>query len=216
MASTPTEHDHIAPNVQPRKSKFMIHPLDDSLLLLVDFKANPDLSAKLLDESLGPLKPHLSKVKNGRFYKGKVTVVISGNRPTRRNLVCQKPRSMIRGGGILWSNDKQKGEGQSNERYLFIDGRMRDLRRNEDTLVFPLISLDWRVVQLQRLAGRGEKFMSNLSSRAHEQGKRVRVWGAPNDELSWRRMMKSNIDWLSIDDHPRFLTFAREGLMVKD
>ena len=217
VASIPTlgdQHSRPPQDIlrQPRTFNSMIHPHDESLLLLVDFKANPDLTAKLLDKSLGPLKPHLSKVKNGRFYKGKVTVVISGKRPKKRNLICQKSRSISRGGGTPWSRSKRIGDRQSDARYLFLDGRMRDLRRQEDTLVFPLISLDWKVIQLQRLAGRGERFMTNLSARAHEQGKRIRVWGGPNNEYSWKSMMKSNIDWLSIDDHLRFSTFATKGL----
>ena len=187
-----------------RKKNSMIHPHDESLLLLVDFKANPNVSARLLDAELEPLKPHLSKVKNGFFYKGRVTVVVSGNRPKKGNLVSRKAHSTMSGGGI----PQPSRVNTVKERYLFIDGRMRDLRRQEDTLLFPLISLDWKVVQLQRLAGRGEKFMTKVSSQAHKQGKRVRIWGAPNKEHFWNSMVNSNIDWLSIDDHSRFSMFV--------
>ena len=54
----------------------------------------------------------------------------------------------------------------------------------------------------------GERYMKNMVEQAHDQGKLLRIWGAPNNERNWRTMLRSNVDYLSIDDHAKFATFA--------
>ena len=154
--------------------------------LLVDFKGDADKSAELLQRAVGPLRPYLSRVdKKGRFHQGKITVLISGNRPKEHTLVHK-----------------------SGERFLFLDGRQRDIRDNTDTTLVPMVSLPWRDLHLARVLGRGEQHMKNIVQKAHEQGKRIRIWGAPNHEEAWLSMVKSNIDLVSVDDHPRYLRFV--------
>lgn len=223
----------------------LIDPHDDSLILLVDFKADPNLSAKLLNKAIKPLKPYLSKVKNGEFHKGRVTVIVSGNRPTEENLFDES--------GILNNFDKESNTSEENEvtstdvkvvglsrrpfgfaktilqkttdrnpsqvetlldneeRFLFIDGRVNDLYEQKSTSMYPLISLNWTTIQFYRLLGKGKEFVKECTDLAHSQGKRLRIWGAPNNEAIWRFMMRNNVDWLSIDDHDRFARFAMKS-----
>lgn len=158
----------------------------DNLSLLVDFKGDADQSASLLQVALTPLRPFLSKVdRHGVFHQGRLTVLISGNRPCAGSL-----------------------QSSNGERFLFLDGRVRDVRTNADTHLVPMVSLPWRQVKLAKALGRGERYMKQLSEQAHAQGKLVRVWGAPNRECSWRQMVRGNIDLLSIDDHPKFARFV--------
>ncbi len=239
-----------------KKSRSLIDPSDDSLILLVDFKADPNICAKLLSKAIEPLKPYLSKVKNGKYYKGQVTIIVSGSKPKEENLFersvgsksddnymlessndktvnIAKPffgrnqslKNMIRPFGfanviLRQSNyhsmipmEQQQHEQtvQSKERYLFMDGRVNDLYQQKSTSMYPLISLNWSTVQFYRLLGKGDEFMKECADLAHSQGKRLRIWGAPNIESIWRRMMRSNVDWLSIDDHDRFARFAMKS-----
>jgi len=185
----------------------VINPHDGSLILLVDFKADPNVSARLLDTALGPLKPYLSKVKNGRFEKGKVTVVVSGNRPKNHNLYPTEPEQTEHKHKPIFSSPEMD---MNAERYLFLDGRMRDLHNQEDSSLVPLISLDWKMIQFRQLVGKGDEFMQQMSETAHSQGKRLRIWGAPNTERTWTNMLRNNVDWLSIDDHARFARFINK------
>lgn len=216
----------------------LVDPHDDSLILLVDFKANPNLSAKLLNEAIKPLKPYLSKVKNGEFHKGRVTVIVSGNRPSEENLfvdcgisntsdknkitsidtnvIGRSRRPFGFASTILqMTTDKNPSEieklFENEERFLFVDGRVNDLYEQKATSMYPLISLNWTTVQFYRLLGKGNEFIKECVDLAHSQGKRLRVWGAPNNESVWRFMMRNNVDWMSIDDHDRFASFAMKS-----
>jgi hypothetical protein len=171
---------------------FLVPPDSDSLTLLVDFKGDAEKSVSLLHQVLAPLQPYLSMVdKNGEFHRGKVTVLISGNRPKEDQLTHS-----------------------SGERFLFIDGRKHDIRTGTDTILVPLVSIPWRSLHLSRALGRGEQHMRHLADQAHAQGKLLRIWGAPNREGLWRQMMNSNVDLLSIDDHARFSLFASANVFL--
>lgn len=176
------------------------------LNLLVDFKGNPEASVALLRDALSPLRPYLTHVdERGRLKRGIVTVLISGRRPSDKSLF----------GGPLCKPDFNSDNDHAQQcRYLFIDGRVKDVTGNADSLLVPLVSIHWRTIQFARLFGRGEKYMKKLSDRAHAQGKQLRIWGAPNSERIWKKMVKSNVDYLSIDDHDRFAIFAKRFRFV--
>lgn len=239
---------------QKSKRHVILNPCDDALILLVDFKADPDLSAKLLGRAIRPLMPYLSKVKNGKFEKGAVTVIISGHRPTRHCLFSEEEeegqqyqrqhenkemrlfqRPLFRGGSSVKRDGQciittpslwEKGQSLISERmrhrehlvddsatrYLFLDGRMRDLNSQEDSSLVPLVSMDWNFIRLRNLFSRErDEIMKQLTEQVHSQGKRIRIWGAPNTEKSWTMMLKSNVDWLGIDDHERFVRFVKRA-----
>jgi len=167
------------------RARQRLPPVND-LNLLVDIKGSPDEAAKLLQAALSPLRPFLSKVdRKGVFRHGRLTVIVSGCRPCPASL-----------------------QSSNGERFLFLDGRVKDIHANADTHLVPLVSLPWRHVRLARAVGRGESYMRRLSDKAHAQGKLVRIWGAPNHEKSWHKMVKGNIDLLSIDDHAKFARFV--------
>jgi hypothetical protein len=159
---------------------------DDTLTLLVDLKGSAEKSVNLLQQVLTPLKPFLSHVdRNGRYNQGPVTVLISGNRPRDDILVSD-----------------------CGNRYLFVDGREEDIHGNTDTNLVPMVSLSWRSLIIPRFLGQGESYMRSLAGKAHAQGKRLRIFGAPNREYLWSEMLNNSIDFLSIDDHARFRRFA--------
>jgi hypothetical protein len=214
-----------------KQDAMILNPHDGSLILLVDFKADPNLSAKLLDKSIAQLKPYLSKVANGKFVKGKVTVLISGNRPKKHCLFSEeqptshRKSSLFRGGaaaGADTRNDKQSSwqryvlqrftspkVDENATRYLFLDGRIGDLNTQQDSSLVPLVSFDWKMIQFRQLfRGKGDDVIQKMTDRAHAQGKRMRIWGAPNTEQSWISMLRNNVDLLSVDDHERFARFA--------
>jgi hypothetical protein len=153
---------------------------------MVDFKGDAEKSVQLLHQALAPLKPYLSRVdKNGNLKRGKVTVLVSGNRPRDESLMDTT---------------------SSGDRFLFIDGRAHDF--HTDARLVPMVSLPWRNLQMARMIGRGEAYMQRMAEKAHVSGKRLRIWGAPNKEHLWAQMVRNNVDLLSIDDHDKFVKFA--------
>jgi hypothetical protein len=177
--------------VSPGRPK-LIGPETDSLTLLVDFKGDPEKSTSLLEQALTPLLPYLSRVtKSGEFRRGQVTVLISGNRPSDELLLRRHTAK------------------HSGNRYLFLDGRMCDISSQSDTTLVPMVSIPWRILNLARSIGQGEAYMRHLANQAHQQGKLLRVWGAPNNEQVWRQMVRGNVDLLGIDDHTKFAQFAK-------
>eukprot|EP00565_Helicotheca_tamesis_P003818 CAMPEP_0185723416 /NCGR_PEP_ID=MMETSP1171-20130828/271_1 /TAXON_ID=374046 /ORGANISM="Helicotheca tamensis, Strain CCMP826" /LENGTH=337 /DNA_ID=CAMNT_0028391115 /DNA_START=157 /DNA_END=1170 /DNA_ORIENTATION=+ len=195
----------------------IVNPEDDVLIFIVDLKDDAKESTPILHKALEPLQPYLSKIdKSGKFVKGKVTVLISGNRPTEESLIYRSQPE--RGGSTLGMKRhiSNKMHVQTNstdpiangERYMFIDGRPHDINCKADTTLVPLVSVPWIKVQLARFFGMGDSYMKRTVIEAHKQGKRVRIWGAPNSEGLWHKMMRSNVDLLSIDDHRRFENFV--------
>jgi hypothetical protein len=163
------------------------------LTLLVDFKGDPAKSIVLLQQALQPLRPFLSRVdKKGVFHRGPVTVLISGNKPTEQQLLSG-------------------GDAAAGDRFLFLDGRENDIHEEADTTLMPMVSIPWRAMYKHRLVGRAGEYMRTMAAKAHEQGKLLRIWGAPNEESVWRQMLQNNVDLLSIDDHPGFARFAAGG-----
>ena len=162
------------------------HPKVDNLNLLVDFKGDPEESTALLQSALAPLRPWMSRVdREGQFHQGKLTVLISGNRPAEECL--------------------RSGDG---ERFLFLDGRLGDVYSDSDTNLVPLVSIPWHQLKIARAFGRAEAYMKHVASKAHAQGKLVRIWGVPNKESCWASMVRGGIDLLSIDDHAKFARFV--------
>lgn len=159
---------------------------EDGLTLMVDFKADAEKSVSLLKDMLAPLRPFLTKVdKHGNLKKGKLTILVSGNRPKAESLVTPE-----------------------GERFIFIDGRAKDIYSNTDTNLVPMVSIPWRNVQMANWMGRGEKYMRGMADKAHSQGKQLRIWGAPNTEQLWRQLLQHNVDVLSIDDHAKYVRFT--------
>jgi hypothetical protein len=164
----------------------------DAIILLVDIKEDPIESIRLLKVALTPLLPHLSKIDSiGQFAQGQITVVLSGNLPKQFEVL----------------EDANKEEG---ERFLFLDGRESDLIDNSDTRVVPMVSFSWTHFPLvDRVLGREESSLRELAAMAHQQGKLLRIWGAPNRDSTWDSMLKGNVDILSVDNHERYLRYAK-------
>lgn len=159
---------------------------DDGLTLMVDFKADAEKSVSLLKDVLAPLRPYLTKVdKHGNLKKGKLKILVSGNRPKVESLITPE-----------------------GERFIFIDGRAKDIHSNTDTNLVPMVSIPWRNVQMANWMGGGEKYMRAMTDKAHTQGKKLRIWGAPNTEQLWLQLLQQNVDVLSIDDHAKYMRFT--------
>jgi hypothetical protein len=84
-----------------------------------------------------------------------------------------------------------------------IDGRLPDVDANPSPHLVPWVSenwsshFQWRGVG-ERPAAEVEK-LRGLVRRAHEQGRQVRFWGAPDSEALWRLQHDSGVDFINTD-----------------
>jgi hypothetical protein len=149
------------------------------LLLLIDFKSGADETYVALEPLLERYASMLVHDVDGQRQPGAVQVVISGNRPIPA--IAADPN-----------------------RRAYIDGRLPDLERPESAAWMPLISDHWG--NHFRWRGRGsldaedQAKVSEILSRAHEQGRRVRFWATPDHEAAWRVLHDQGVDLINTDD----------------
>lgn len=139
---------------------------DEPLVLLVDIKANGQEVYRHLRGVLENYRGMLTQFEGNQVRPGAVTIVLSGNRPM-----------------ALVAADKQ--------RLCAIDGRFADLDANPPLPVslVPWISGNWRSISDwtgsdELMAGELKKLVQ-LNRKARRQGRKLRLWGAPDRKEAW-------------------------------
>lgn len=146
--------------------------------LLIDIKANGRQVYEVLAATLERYKEMLTRFDGELAVSGRVSVVISGDRPIEA-IRASKPR------------------------YCAVDGRMIDLEGLTPTSLMPLVSDSW-LTHFRWLGGRGmptdqrEKLRA-LVAKAHAQGRKVRFWAVPERPEVWRELWDARVDYLGTD-----------------
>ncbi len=158
-------------------------------LLMIDLKNEGAASYELLKKQLAPYAYLLDRVENGRHLPGPVKVFLSGDRPVEQIAA---------------------DAGQ----YVGIDGRPGDLGKGYDAQVMPVISESFRKVV--NWDGKGvlpeseRQKLAALATRVHGEGKRLRLWGAPDTEGVWATFHACGVDLLNADDLGRLQRFLQD------
>lgn len=144
--------------------------------LWIDIKYEGKTVIERLEELIGPYRRMLySPALNP---KGKVQLIISGDRPYDLILGDDKP-------------------------YFFLDGRPADLKDNYSSEKMPFISQNiYNVCQIN-----GEGFLENselatleeLVAECHDQGKKIRFWATPDNERMWKQLLTAEVDLINTD-----------------
>ncbi|WKN30162.1 phosphatidylinositol-specific phospholipase C/glycerophosphodiester phosphodiesterase family protein [Porifericola rhodea] len=146
--------------------------------LMIDIKTEAEASYAKLKELLKEYENMLSYTENGTYHKRAVTIFLSGNRPIES---VQKETL----------------------RYVGIDGRPNDLGKGYDSHFMPFISQHFG--QVARWNGEGEipqaeyQKLKKLISRAHSEGKKVRLWASPDQQNAWEVLLKAEADLINTD-----------------
>ena len=89
-------------------------------------------------------------------------------------------------------------------RYACFDGELTDLDSGAPADLVPLISSNWGQSFKWRGTGpmpEAEKLkLQTIVSKAHQQGRRVRFWGAPDQLSFWREIRANGVDLINTDD----------------
>lgn len=162
-----------------RAQKFngRIYPNGPPLILLIDIKSDANDTYRTLEmvlqqyaDLLTPFPGHTTNA---------VLAILSGNRP-RDRVAAQK------------------------KRFVAIDGRLPDLQSNPPTDLIPLISDDWK----RHFSWRGtgplpdheKQKLRSLVQSAHQQGRKIRFWGAPDLPDAWNEFHDAGVDLINTDN----------------
>ncbi len=174
-----------------QKNKGHIYTIPSEFWLLIDIKSEPETTFSLLKKQLAPYKDFLTQIDNGKKRDRAVTVVISG----------AVPRETI-------ENEK--------DRYVFVDGRLQDLETNPSPELVPWISNSWSSIFSWKGKGKiPEQELNKLKdivSRAHEQGRKVRFWGAPQTQECWEVLYNEGVDFINTDFPSRLSEFLKSKM----
>jgi hypothetical protein len=158
--------------------------------LLIDFKATNHLDSLAmyakLREVLKEYPGMFSTFRNGKKETNALVVVLTGNYP-REELIAESKR---------WASG---------------DGKLADLESNPTADLVPWISENWQPIFKWR--GKGAMPDDDLARlkqivrKAHEQGRRVRFWGSPDNPVFWKTMLEQGVDLINTDDLAGFAEF---------
>jgi glycerophosphoryl diester phosphodiesterase len=156
-----------------------VYPGGPEFTLLVEFKGDWRTSYPVLLDLLKQYAGMLTIFRPGVTQTNAIRVVITGNRS----------RKMF--------------EGEST-RYMALDGDLADLDSGAPADLIPWISSNWRQSFKWRGVGpmpEPEKAkLKEIVAKAHQQGRRVRFWGSPDQPLFWGEMLADGVDLINTDD----------------
>lgn len=149
--------------------------------LLIDIKSESTNTYIALRKVLESYAPMLTRFQTAKTETNAVTIIISGNRP--RGLMTAEAT-----------------------RFASYDGRLADLEAVDSPHLIPLISDNWALHFKWRakaeegpLPDAERAKLRTLISRAHQQGRRIRFWGAPDQPAMWRELHVAGVDYLNTD-----------------
>jgi hypothetical protein len=157
-------------------------------VLLVELKSDWKTSYPVLREILKEYAGMLTTFRGDRTETNAIRIIITGRRS----------REMFAGETI---------------RYAALDGDLPDLETDAPASLIPWISTDWTRPFTWRGSGpfsEAERTkLRELVSKAHQQGRRIRFWDAPDRPEFWREMLANDVDLINTDD----LTGAQKFLL---
>ena len=152
---------------------------DRPFFLMVDCKTSGEEMYPVLKKVLEPYKDLFCSVNDGEYKEGAILFFLSGDRP-------------------LETLPKETS------RFVFLDGRIKDLDKGISHELMPVISdnyansFSWK--------GNGNmpeeelKKMREIINQTHKEGKLFRWWGAPQTKTSRQLLLKEGVDLIGTDD----------------
>jgi hypothetical protein len=156
-----------------------VYPSGPECTLLIDLKTRWQTIYPVLRDTLKNYSDMLTVFESGATKTNAIRVIITGYR----------------------SKDMFAGEAI---RYACVDGELADLESGASADLVPWISGNWR--QSFGWGGTGpmpeaEKGrLQAIVAKAHQQGRQVRFWGAPDQQVFWREMRADGVDLINTDD----------------
>jgi hypothetical protein len=162
-----------------RKNKGHVYPNGPEFTLLIEFKGEWKTSYPALRDLLKQYASMLTVFRGDKKETNAITVIITGHRS----------REMFAGESV---------------RYAAMDGDLEDLGTKDSANLIPWISSSWSQTFKWRGTGpipEAEKArLKAIVARAHEQGRKVRFWEAPDKPAFWNELLADGVDLINADD----------------
>lgn len=160
----------------------------ESIILLIDIKSDADETYLELKKIVEKYQSILTKYENGKVITKAVTIILSGN----------KPYSTLQNDSV---------------RYAFIDQSLLSLNKPYNQTVCAMASTKYSNVFKWKGKGKIPKDekenLISLVNKAHQQGKKVRLWASPENKNVWTELLNCGVDLINTDkleDLRKFLT----------
>ncbi len=167
-----------------------VYPQASRFFLLIDIKADPQQTYRLLQPMLAKHRSIFTTSEAGKVRPGAITVVLTGDRPK------------------LDPADKSI-------RYIGLDGRISDLDSQASAQFMPMISDAWPSQFHWDGTGKMPELecskLNNIVAKAHARGRVVRFWATPENENLWRELRAADVDLLNTDQLSRLAKFLNSS-----
>lgn len=148
------------------------------LMLLIDVKSAAAPTYAALSAVLTNYADILTRFDRDAIHTNAVMVIISGER-SLSVMAAEKSR------------------------FAAYDGRLADLETNSSIALMPLISDNWTKQFKWRgtgpLANVERAKLRELVQRTHAQGRKLRLWAAPDNAAGWQELYEAGVDLLNTD-----------------
>jgi hypothetical protein len=166
----------------------------DTLVLMIDIKSASDKTVRALQKILEPYRSILSSSRDNVVKKGNLTIVLTGRIPS----------------GIPYDSAGQ---------FFFMDDNLEKIDSNtRSNHLYPLAScrysriLKWRGRGLLPLKERLK--LTALVAKAHREGRKVRLWAAPEKQTVWQELVNCGVDLINTDRLPAVRDFLDEAIQT--
>jgi len=175
-----------------KKNGGHVYPNGPEVTLLIDLKSDWKQIYPVLRGVLKQYADVLVTFRNGTKQTNAIIAIITGNRS----------KEMLQGESV---------------RYAALDGELDDLDSSPAADFIPWISSNWSKTFQWRGTGampeNERKKLKQIVTRAHEQGRKVRFWGAPDQPVFWRELLNDEVDLINTDDLAGAQKFLMENGM---
>jgi Glycerophosphoryl diester phosphodiesterase family len=160
-----------------RKNGGRVYASGPECTLLIDLKSDWHSIYPVLRKVLEQYADIFSTFRDGQKQTNAILAIVTGNRA----------KEMFAGETV---------------RYAAYDGELSDLDSNVPAALIPWISSNYTF----RWRGAGEfpesdkVKLKEIVRKAHEKGRRVRFWGAPDTPAFWRELLADGVDLINTDD----------------
>jgi hypothetical protein len=161
-----------------RKNGGRVYPNGPEVTLLIDLKSDWPEIYPALRRVLQDYKDVLVTFHDGMRETNAILAIITGNRS----------KTMFDGESV---------------RYAGFDGELDDLESGSSADLIPWISGNWYKTFRWRGAGpmpdAERTRLKEIVAKAHQQGRRVRFWGSPDQPVFWKELLADDVDLINTD-----------------
>lgn len=155
----------------------------EALYLMIDIKTDGVSTFNKLQQLMTQYPNLFAPIKGNEKLKAPVKLFISGKRPYNKIMEAKPIVAML-------------------------DGRPSDLAQQHSPQLMPVISdryknhLSWKGKGLPK--PEEAKALQQLVQQIHQQGKKLRLWAAPDTPKVWRFLLNYGVDWINTDQPKKF------------